>query len=336
MGRRFEPSFYRRRIGGACPGALLVDPGKLPDHQAGASGRDLLFLRLDRRDQALSNLCRALRPLQSDLPGARVHHRLADLDVPDLFASAPGRKVERNSETRARETHCAGKFAADRAGCLKPPSGLIRSAAVARAWSGGMTAIVLVALLAGVVRGQVGNGEHRIRIAAAEEQSEATADESPTPRPKPKTKKTASPAAHKSPTPKKKKKAAEEEDATPTPKKKSSAKKASPSPAKKKKGAKPTASAKQEDESENAKPAQTPAPSQTPVARAITSPQGAMAVPSPAAPPVPGAASSPVETLGEEPAELTIEKTGSEKRPGFGIVSFTAAGKAGAARVTVT
>ena len=51
-----------------------------------------------------------------------------------------------------------------------------------------MTAIVLVALLATGLRGQVANSEHQIRIAAAEEQSDANAEESPTPHPKPKAK----------------------------------------------------------------------------------------------------------------------------------------------------
>jgi hypothetical protein len=190
-----------------------------------------------------------------------------------------------------------------------------------------MTAIVLLALLASAVRGQVGTGEQRIRIAAAEEQSDSNADESPTPRPKPKTKKSPSPTPHKSPTPKKKKKAAEDEDSTPTPKKKSG-KKASPSPAKKKKGTKPTASPKHEDESDNTKTLQTPAPSQTPVAHAIGSP-AANATPSPSAPPPPGPGSSTVEALSEEPAELTIEKTGSEKRPGFWYRFFHGSSKSG-------
>ena len=198
-----------------------------------------------------------------------------------------------------------------------------------------MTAIVLGALLATLVRAQVSNGDDQKRIAAVEEQSNSSADESPTPHPKAKTKskKTPSPTPHKSPTPKKKlKKAADEDESTPKPKKKSSGRKASPSPAKTKHSAKATPSPKHEDKADSEKAAlSTPVPSQTPVARASAASPAAVAVPNPASPPAPGAgfAASPSDTSGEEPAQLTIEKTGTEKRPGFWYRFFHGSGRSG-------
>ena len=76
--------------------------GKLSHHSTGAARRDFFRGRLDDRDEALPDLCRALRPLQSDLSRARLAHRFADVDVSHLLASASWRKIECHSAARTK------------------------------------------------------------------------------------------------------------------------------------------------------------------------------------------------------------------------------------------
>ncbi len=223
--------------------------------------------------------------------------------------------------------------------------GLIRSAAVARISTGWITAIVLSALVVTLVRAQVSDEEKRKRaefLQTRQEQSDSadSAEESPTPRPKkakPKPTKSPSSTPHKSPTPKTKKKkkpVTEDEDSTPrkkesatpeeessrsneekaTPKRKKKGRDKEATPSKKKGTAKATPRRDEESAEEEARPA--PRPSETPRARATAPLPRAVAVPT-ATPPSAGLVTRPADATTEEPAELTIEKTGSEKRPGF-------------------
>jgi hypothetical protein len=206
--------------------------------------------------------------------------------------------------------------------------------------------MVLSALVATLVRAQVSDettrGHDRFLAALQEESSSSDpAEESPTPRPKsskPKSKKTPSPTPHKSPTPKpkKKKKPAGDEDETPAPPKAKKAltpNKTSPesdetptkkkakgskqaTPTKKKGTVKEKTSPKPAVRAKEEEPAASPLPSETPAARAATPNSRGVAGPTPAAPPSP-ASSAQMDTSSEEPAELTIEKTGYEKKPGF-------------------
>jgi hypothetical protein len=203
--------------------------------------------------------------------------------------------------------------------------------------------MVLSALIASLVRAQVSEQQQRLRerslrMLQEESDSSSGAGESPTPRPKsskPKAKKTPSPTPHKSPTPKskaKKKASPEDEDATPKPKShkkgtpEEDSSEATPKPKKKGKGAKDVSSSKKkgtvkakespkkaealDDESSPA-----PKPSETPGVRTAAPVQKATAVATPAGPPHP--MSSQPDTASDDSAQLTIEKTGYEKKPGF-------------------
>jgi hypothetical protein len=211
--------------------------------------------------------------------------------------------------------------------------GLIPSAAVARLSTRWITALVLSALVATLVHAQVSDEEKRKRaefLKTKQEQSDSSesAEESPTPRPKSaKPKKSPTPAPRKSPAPTskaKKKKATDEAEATP--KKKSTGPK-NATPSKKKATPQTRSTPKHEDRSGEERATPAPQPSETPVARATVLPR-AIAVPTPAAPPAPIASSSGNATT-EEPAELTIEKTGYEKRTGFWYRFFHGNGSTG-------
>ena len=120
------------------------------------------------------------------------------------------------------------------------------------------------------------------------------------------------------------------EEATPKPftkKKKSSAKK-EPSPGKEKKGtAKAKASTRKEEEEKPPKAvkATSPLPSETPGPRP-SAPLRAVAIPAPSAVPAPGSTIA-ADNLAEESAQLTIEKTGYEKRQGFWSRVFGSGGR---------
>jgi N-acetylmuramoyl-L-alanine amidase len=193
--------------------------------------------------------------------------------------------------------------------------------------------------------------------AQEETQSESSGEESPTPVPKakavkakakPKPDKSPSPTPKKSSSPKpkarKKHKPAQEEDtpkpkakpsasadeesaasaksgeATPTPKLSAKKKKSSPEeePSPRKKGAKKSKASpgKEEEKPPKAVKAMSPLPSETPVPRPTAPLPRAVAVPTPAAVPAP-AGTMAADNPADESAQLTIEKTGYEKRPGF-------------------
>ncbi len=195
---------------------------------------------------------------------------------------------------------------------------LIRSAPVTRFSSRWITAILLSAFIATLVRAQVSDDEDRKRAAflktqRAKSESSDSADESPTPRPKkPKAKpqKSPTPRPHASASP-----SAKTHKKSPTSTKKAGHGSKSPTPTHKKKTSKATPSPEEtpraiSKHSPSATPAETPTPrAVSPAPRAI-----------PAAPPAtPMAAFSvpPNDTAGGDSAQLTIEKSGSEKRPGF-------------------
>jgi hypothetical protein len=220
---------------------------------------------------------------------------------------------------------------------------------VARGSTRWTTAVALSALIAALVHAQVSD-EHDVRRAlpARHEQADSSdsTDESPTPPPgkkaRAKLKKTPtpSPMPHKSPSPgskgkKKKKKPVSEEEATPkktkakqTPEPESSGSRESDKVSTKK-----TKSAGNENGTPSKKqtsansvgqgetPAGTrratalPGPSETPTAQAVAPVTRAVAVPTPVGPPAPPASAS--NSSAEEPAQLTIEKSGSEKQQGF-------------------
>lgn len=120
------------------------------------------------------------------------------------------------------------------------------------------------------------------------------------------------------------------EEVTPKPspqKKKSSAKK-EPSPGKKKKAtAKAKALPGKEEEEKPPKAAKvtSPLPSETPGPRPSAPPR-AVAIPAPSAVPAPGSTIT-ADNLAEESAQLTIEKTGYEKRRGFWSRVFGSGGR---------
>ena len=192
--------------------------------------------------------------------------------------------------------------------------------------------MVLSALLATLVRAQVSDEAKRNRaetLKARQEQNDsgATADESPTPKPKKakaKPKKSPSPTPHKSPGPKgkgKKKKPVPDEEATPKKKaagkgkKKASDEEATPA---RKKATKAKGTPSQEEESaQQRKTTPAPKPSETPTARASAAVPRPVAVPTAPPPPPTGLVARPSNAVPDEPAELTIEKTGSERRQGF-------------------
>jgi N-acetylmuramoyl-L-alanine amidase len=243
---------------------------------------------------------------------------------------------------------------------LNASSALIRSATVARVRIWLATACGLSVLIATLLPAQLSDEEKRKEVLKARQEaqpeSSAAADESPSPSAKPKSskhkaKKSPSPTPRKSPTPKsksKKHKAAAEDEATPkakakpsetpeadsTPsrktaaKKKKSASKKEATPGKKKTTPKSKASPQQDEESQSEKSreavkAASPRPSETPVTRPTAPLPRAVGLPTPAAPPAP--TSLGADTTSEEPAELTIEKTG-EKQPGFWYRFFHGSG----------
>src|SRR5260370_13205141 len=89
---------------GVC--ALSPDAGKLSYAASSVARGDLLFRRLDYRDQALSTLRGKIRSLQSDLSRVGVNYRATYLDVFDLFAPASCRGTKCDSPPGAR-THAS-------------------------------------------------------------------------------------------------------------------------------------------------------------------------------------------------------------------------------------
>jgi hypothetical protein len=192
---------------------------------------------------------------------------------------------------------------------LKPRVALLRSAAVVRfrVW---FAAVVLFSVLLGtVLRAQVSDEERRKR-----EEFLKTREEAATPPQK-------SPSLSPKPKPKAKKTPAE---ATPKPKstkKKSATKKGGT--AKKKKTTKSKKSTEPEETPKAAKSI-SPRASETPGVPETPAAPRALAVPT--APPTPTATIS-AGALPEEPAQLTIEKTGYEKRSGFWYRLFHGGGR---------
>jgi N-acetylmuramoyl-L-alanine amidase len=180
-----------------------------------------------------------------------------------------------------------------------------------------ITAILLSALIATLVRAQVSDDEDRKRAAflksqRAKSESSDSADESPTPRPKkPKSKpqKSPTPRPHPSASP-----TAKTHKKSPTPAKKTGHGSKSPTPAHKKK--KVTAS--QEEEEPKATPKHSPSatPAETPTPKAVSSAPRAVPV-APVATPIEAMSNVPNDTTSADSAQLTIEKSGSEKRQGF-------------------
>src|SRR6266576_4092864 len=103
MDRIPQSALHRAGVDRSRARFLSPDSGKLSHNPPGVAGRDLLFYRLDYRDQTLSALCSKVRSLQSDLSRAGVHYSPANLDVSDLFAPASRRQIERNSSSRTRK-----------------------------------------------------------------------------------------------------------------------------------------------------------------------------------------------------------------------------------------
>jgi N-acetylmuramoyl-L-alanine amidase len=234
-----------------------------------------------------------------------------------------------------------------------------------RLWFG--TVVALSALLATLLRAQVSDEEKRKREEFLKTQQEARIDsspsdkESPSPKPKatkhkPKTQKSPSPTPTAKPKSKKHKRSEEEETPKPKPKpsetpevisaKSTKSPSASPKPKSKKKsvgkkGAAPIkkASAKAkasprregEGESESEKPARaarapSPRPSETPIAPAPAGLPRAIAVPTQTAPPAPASITAS-DTGTEEPAQLTIEKTGYDRPRSFWSRLFGGGGR---------
>jgi hypothetical protein len=259
-------------------------------------------------------------------------------------------------------THLAADCSSG-AGSLNGPSALLRSVSVARFRFRLATAIALCALFTTLLRAQVSDEEKRKRgeflIARQEARSDPSPsdEESPTPKPKvakhkPKTQKSPSPSPTAKPKSKKHKssdqeketpkpkpsetpeaspKSTKESEATPRPKstrKKSAAKKEA-TPAKKK-----TAKSKK-----SPKPKETPEPEKTPKAVKAASPRPAetpeahapaalprgVAVPTATGPPAPTPTIAS-DAATEEPAQLTIEKSGYERRSGFWYRLFHGSG----------
>lgn len=237
-------------------------------------------------------------------------------------------------------------------------SPLIRSAAVVRFRLWFATVVALSALLATLVRAQVSDEEKRKREESLKTRQEAHDDSSPSdqksPSPKPKAKHKKSQKSP-SPTPKRKKhKPSVEEEETPKPKPSEtpevtsakSTKSASPSPKPKSKKksvvkksattakkahAKAKASPKGEEESESKKPtraakAPSPRPSETPMAPPPAALPRAIAVPTATGPPTP-ISTIPSDTAVEEPAQVTIEKTGYDRPRSFWSRLFGGGGR---------
>jgi hypothetical protein len=233
------------------------------------------------------------------------------------------------------------------AGNLKPRLGSLRSAAVQRFRLPFGTALALIALFSTLLCAQVSDrqqGTQETRKQAGSNSS-LSEEESPTPKPK-STKRKSKPRKSPSPTPsalKKRKsvdeeetpkpkskpsetpeagsaKSAEEAEQTPKPKasaKKSGAKKEA-TPAKKKSGKKkstPKASPEPEKAAKSGASA-SPKPSETPSAPPPSGTPRAIPVATPAGPPSPESpnVTSPAT---EEPAQLTIEKTGYDRPRSF-------------------
>jgi outer membrane biosynthesis protein TonB len=196
---------------------------------------------------------------------------------------------------------------------LNEPSALIRSAPVTRFSSRWITAILLSALIATLVRAQVSDDEARKRAAFLKSQSNSSdsADESPTPRPetpKAKPQKSPTPRPHGSASP-----AAKTHRKSPSPTKKTGHGSKSPTPAHKKTKAIPSP-----EEKPNASPKHTPppTPAETPTPKP-TSPAPRAVPVAPVATPIAAVSNVPNDTAGTDSAQLTIEKSGYEKRPGF-------------------
>jgi len=180
-----------------------------------------------------------------------------------------------------------------------------------------ITAILLSALIATLVRAQVSDDEERKRAAflksqRAKSDSSDSADESPTPRPKKakaKPQKSPTPRPHPSASP-----AAKTHKKSPTPAKKTGHASKSPTPAHKKKKATPSP----EEEEPKASPRHSPSatPAETPTPKAVSPAPRAVPV-APAATPLAAMSNVTNDTASDDSAQLTIEKSGSEKPPGF-------------------
>jgi hypothetical protein len=180
-----------------------------------------------------------------------------------------------------------------------------------------ITALLLSAFIATLVRAQVGDEEDRKRAAflksqRAQSESSDSAEESPTPRPKkPKAKpqKSPTPRPHGSASP-----AAKTHKKSPSPAKKTGHGSKSPTPAHKKKKATPSP----EEEKPKAGPKHPPSPTppETPSPKAVSPAPRAVPI-APAATPIAAMSNVPNDTTTADSAQLTIEKSGSEKPPGF-------------------
>ena len=186
-----------------------------------------------------------------------------------------------------------------------------------------IAAILLSVFIATLVRAQVSDEEDRKRAAflksqQAQSDSSDSADESPTPRPKkakPKPQKSPSPHPQGSASP-----AAKTHKKSPTPAKKNGHTSKSPTPAHKK-TSKASPSPEEEPKaspkhSPSASPAETPTPKPaSPAPRAV--PLATAATPIAAASNAPNGPTVPNDTAEPDAAQMTIEKSGPEKRPGF-------------------
>src|SRR5260370_4080941 len=107
MGGRVKFALHGSSIDRSRASALSPDAGKLSHAASSIARGDLLFRRLDYRDQALSTLRGKIRSLQSDLSRVGVNYRTAHLDVFDLFAPASRRAIKPDSppgtRTQSRE-----------------------------------------------------------------------------------------------------------------------------------------------------------------------------------------------------------------------------------------
>src|SRR5260370_28402355 len=97
MGRRVKFTLHGSSTDHSRASALSPDAGKLSHAASSIARGDLLFRRLDYRDQALSTLRGKIRSLQSELSRVGVNYRAAHLDVFDLFAPASRREIKRDS-----------------------------------------------------------------------------------------------------------------------------------------------------------------------------------------------------------------------------------------------
>src|SRR5260370_19214524 len=88
MGGRVKFALHGSSTDHSRASALSPDAGKLSHAASSIARGDLLFGRLDYRDQALSTLRGKIQSLQSDLSRVGVNYRAATLDVFVLFAPA--------------------------------------------------------------------------------------------------------------------------------------------------------------------------------------------------------------------------------------------------------